>query len=190
MNDGPKFAYTFALLFFGAIFGAIGVLWTAARTVFYFGAFLCAVGMVVIFLDAVISARAGYWQMIGWASRDIAQLPDERFQVLGLTFPKVRVRWGVARAVQYFDDTNATMKQFKVFMQGSDAAQIYPERNCNAELPRSIWNEIRICLEDYGHIVRDSHAGSHSWLWTTPNTFANLRAFFGTYIDPHVRELE
>lgn len=190
MNDGPKFGYTFALLFFGAVFGAIGVLWQAARTVFFLGAVLCSVGLVVIWIDALVISRANYWQILGWAAKDISQLPDERFHVLGLMYPKIRVSVRDQRAVPFYDDTNATMEQFRIFINGSDAQQIYPERNCTAELPRSIWNEIRINLEDYGYILKESNAGSHSWLWTTPQTYNNIRSLYSKWIYRPIQKIE
>ena len=190
MNEGVNFGYVIGLLIFGVFFGVLGALVPVASTVFFGFSVLCIVGVLAILIIKLVESRGTYFWMLGQAAQKIASLPDERFQMLGLVYPKIRVRWPAGRAEVYFDDTNATMEHFKIFMAGSDSEQIYPERNCNAELPRLIWNEIRICLEDYGHIVTNSHAGPHSWLWITPQTYANLRAFFGVWIDPRIREVE
>ena len=190
MNDNISFSYVLGLLLIGAIFGIIGSSFENARGVFYSFATLSAVGVCVVFLIAIIDHRANFLFVLGRASEKVAKLNPDQFQALGLTFPKVRGRWPSGRAELYFDDTNATMEHFKMFMFGADAAQIYPERNCNAELPRWAWQEIRVCLEGYVYVVPDSASGNRSWRWANQNTYANLHSYFGVWIDPVVSELD
>lgn len=184
----PRFGNIFALCVLGALFGMIGALWMTARAVFYAFAVLCGLGMLAIYTIAVIEARAAYYYAVGSASEKIAHLDPQQFQALGLTFPRVRARWPAGEVALYFDDTNATIEHFRAFMGGASQDQIYPERNCNAGLPRWAWDEIRACLEGRGYVIPDSYAGNRSWRWATPQTYANLRAYFWRYLERAIPE--
>ena len=190
MSDYVNFAYVPGLIVLGALFGLIGGTFEAVRQVFYIFSALCGVGVFVVFGIAAIDHRANFLFVMGMASDKVAKLNPDQFQALGLMFPKVRGRWPGGCAELFFDDTNATMEHFRMFMFGADAQQIYPERNCNAELPVWAWQEIRVALEGHGYVVPDSAAGNRSWRWANPNTYANLHGYFSAWIDPVVEELQ
>ena len=189
------------ILVLGAFLGVIGRLWSGGSTVMYSFSTLCAVGVLVLYFRSLINGRGRYWELVSMAASKIADLDDHRFQVLGLTFPKVRVSWGGLRPSVMFDDTMATMDQFAVFLNGSDSRQVFPVRHWNGETkfrgrvvkldPKS-HAEILDNLIERGYVVKDSYAGSHSWLWEQIPTYRNLLNYWREWVveEKRVPEME
>lgn len=177
----------------GAVFGAIGVGWQRGGWVLYTAAGMCLVGVIVVFLSLIWQHEINRWTEIGFASEKIAMLDDHRFQVLGMTFPKVRVRWSNGlKPVPMFDDCEvATTAHLAIFLNGSDSRQVFPKRYWYGEkefrggivtLSDAAYKEILNNLIARRLVVKDSAAGSHSWLWKEMHTFANLRRYWHEWI--------
>lgn len=189
---GESNGLTIFLIIFGTILGALGAILEPARKPLYAFSVLCWLGVFAMYLGFLIDKRGWYLRFFGEAAQKVANLSDERFAALGREFPKLRLKWPNGVPELCFGDTNATLEHFKVFMFGSNATQIYPVRNCSDEagLPRWAWREIRAELEKSDLVIPESHAGNKSWRWQTPQTYHNLRAFFGTWLDPKIGELK
>lgn len=161
---------------------------TAALTIFFAGLYAYPTrwddawligGVIFGLLTASIVAlifveqRRIFYHSLAYFADSLSKLNPEQYQALGIRFPHLRIRWR-GEAIQYFEDTGATMENFARFMSDSSIRQISPERNWNGGPDRRAWAEIKGWLEEQGYIYQSSAAGNHSWLWRG-NTYAILK---------------
>lgn len=107
-----------------------------------------------------------------------ARLDDEGRAAVAFSFPYMRYRMKSGEVREYFEDTNVSIEQFRLFLKTSNGKYISPERDwSNADMPRWVWQEIFLWLQGNDYVVPDSAAGSHSWLWKG-NAYRHLMAYW------------
>lgn len=108
----------------------------------------------------------------------IGKLDDEARAMVAFEFPTLRYHMKRGEVRQMFEDTNVPIEKFRLFLQTSNSRYISPLRDwCTAEKPEWMHNEIRLWLEGREMVIRDSAAGSHSWLWSG-NSYQHLMAYW------------
>lgn len=108
--------------------------------------------------------RIAFYDSMTRFSEAIRQMDNDQWQALGIRVPALRVRWH-GRPVQMIEDTDITVDDLEGFMEDSTASQISPVRNWSNGIERRRWERIKSWLESQNYIVKNSAAGSHSWLW-------------------------
>jgi len=163
----PKLSHAIVAAVLCVLFLAIGGK-TQGRVAFAFniGALMFGVlFLVVVILLALEGLNHRVEVMTDWM-REFVKLDDEGRAAVAFVFPYMRYRMkrGVVR--EYFEDTNATIEQFRLFLKTSNDRYISPKRDWqSADMPEWAWLEIQGWLQDHDYILADSAAGSHSWLW-------------------------
>lgn len=185
--------HSVGFLFLGVIFGSVGTLLERAGVWFYVAGGICFLISIAVGFWVFWEHDIRRWDAIGFAAEKISRMDDHRFQVLGLAFPSVRGKWSNnLKPVIKFDDCEyATMEHFAIFLNGSDSKQVFPVRYWSGEkefkgktvaLSGNAYYEILQNLVDNGFVRKESAAGSHSWLWVTPETYTNLKKYWGDWL--------
>jgi hypothetical protein len=105
-------------------------------------------------------------------------MDDEARQALAYQFPAMQYHMKHGEVRAYFEDTNVPIDTFRLFLQTSNDRYISPERDWQTkEMPAWAHTEIRLWLEANDKVIRDSAAGSHSWLWKG-NSYKHLMAYW------------
>lgn len=183
----PSVGHAIGVLILGIILGVIGVFW--ASSVFTVAWIVCIVIVAVILIMLAWKSAENFWWIVGGAAEKLDKMQADRFECLGISLPKIRVKWTGSRAIQYYDDTDVPLVYFVRFMHGSDKKQVFPVRNCrNDWLPEWSWEQIRKNLEVHGFVIKDSAAGSHSWLWRNDTAYEKCWKHFEEFL--HTRTLQ
>lgn len=136
------------------------------ETTFYIGALFFALVTVLMLWRIIVRTHDDHIEVMERFARTYGALSDEARAAMAFQFPALRYRIRRGKVREFFEDTNVPIEQFRLFLQDSNRKYIAPERNWNtAERPRAAWTEIKEWLESGEHILPDSAAGSHSWLW-------------------------
>ena len=137
-------------------------------------AIITAVVLGILVLDAINQRVAVMTDFI----REFAKLDDEGRAAIAFEFPHMRYRMKAGKVREYFEDTNASLEQFKKFLETSNERYTSPERTWNtSEMPRWCWQEIMQYLQSKGYVIEDSYAGNHSWMWRG-NSYNHLMAYW------------
>lgn len=151
---------------------------TDSKYPWYAGAFFCGLLTVVIIWGLILETLNERVRVMSEFASTIYKLDDEARAMMAFEFPHLRYRMKGGEVREYFEDTNATIELFREFMKDSNSKYISPERNWGStEKPRWAWVEIKNWLQENGHIIPDSAAGSHSWLWNG-NAYQHLYAYW------------
>ena len=142
------------------------------------GAVIFAIMTAVIMALLVIEeANRRVEVMTDWMNA-FAKLDDEGRAAVAFSFPMMRYRMKKGEVREMFEDTNATIEHFRLFLKTSNDRYISPRRDWQTtERPAWAWDEIESWLEANGYILPDSAAGQHSWLWKG-NAWRHLMAYW------------
>ena len=194
MDYEPKVGHVAGFLFFGVILGALGGALAKYPKVsgVLVGSWIACLVIVGVFLITFIwKPVEQFWWTVGTAADKLEKMSSERFEVLGMSLPKIRVRWTGSHAVQYYDDTDVPLVYFQRFMKGADKTQIFPERNCREDwLPVWAWGQIKQNLEVRGWVIEESAAGNKSWRWRNDTAYEKCRKHFEEFLYDEIPELE
>lgn len=142
------------------------------------GAFIFALMTAAIMWWLFLEAANHRVEIITEWMREFAKLDEESRAAVAFTFPTVRYRMKRGEVREYFEDTNATIAQFRTFLQTSNEKYISPRRDwMTKERPAWAWEEIKGYLVSMDYILEDSAAGSHSWAWKG-NAYRHLMAYW------------
>jgi hypothetical protein len=175
----PRLLHSVALAFVCITMVALGA--------FVYGRVLAAVNIgavmfgimafVILVLVVFESWRENVRLMVDWMIA-FGSLDDEARAAVAFTFPTMRYRMKRGEVRGMFEDTSVPIEMFRLFLQTSNSKYISPERDwTTAEKPPWAWLEIKKWLEENEHIIPDSAAGSHSWLWNG-NAHQHLAAYW------------
>lgn len=143
-----------------------------------FGALLYLVMTIIILWMLVLKSYDEHWETLSEFAKVYNQLDDEARAALGFAFPTMAYRMKRGEVRGYFESTNVTIDQFRLFLQTSNDKQISPRRDWyTKDAPEWAWEEIKEWLEDKNYIIQDSAAGSHSWLWNG-EAYKHLMAYW------------
>lgn len=181
------------MLLLGALFGTLSVGFPAAGVVFFTLFVVCVLACLAILVVMIWEQSESHLATLGKSAVSINEMAPDRFIALGISLPKVRATWTGSEAILYFDDTDVPMLYFKMFMDGSDKQQIFPERDCReGGMPLGFWKMIRLNLESRGLVIERSAAGSHSWLWRQDVSYKlvynHYQKWFNFSVHEHVSE--
>lgn len=162
-----------------------------AITAWNVGALSMAVITAVILALLIMEALNHRVEVMTDFAREIGKLDDEARAMLAFEFPSMRYRMKKGIVREYFEDTNVSIETFRLFLQTSNERYISPRRDWQtAERPEWAWIEIEQWLEARDYIIKDSAAGSHSWLWKG-NSYRHLMAYWvGGRVQNLNREME
>lgn len=131
------------------------------------GAFIFAVMTATVLWMLIVENQAHVIDSMSRFAEALFKLDDEGRAALAFQFPAMRYRMRRGQPRPFFEDTNITIDQFRLFLGSSNSKYISPERDwTTTEKPRAAWVELRDWLEVNEYIIPDSAAGSHSWLWS------------------------
>lgn len=175
----PKLHHAFiAAVLCAVCIGMAGVTKGSVSTAFkvlalMFG-FMSVVVLVLLLMEGIngmVRAQTDWMDAFG-------KLDDEGRAAVAFQFPTIRYHMKRGEVREYFEDTQATIEQFRLFLKTSNDKYISPERDwSSADMPRWAWLEIFGWLEANDYVIRDSAAGSHSWLWKG-NAYHHLMAYW------------
>lgn len=179
MFDAPRISQAVWSAFACVLFIALGAyVPKRLEAACYIGAFFFAVLTAIVLWRVIVRTRDDHIEVMEQFARTYGALSDEARAAMAFQFPAMRYRIRRGKVREYFEDTNVTIEQFRLFLQDSNRRYIAPERNWNsAERPRGAWLEIKEWLEVNEYIQPDSAAGSHSWLWEG-NSYDHLMAYW------------
>jgi hypothetical protein len=175
----PRLLHSVALAFICIAMVALGAFVSGrVLTAMNIGAAMFGVmAFVILVLVVFESWRENVRVMVDWMIA-FGKLDDEARAAVAFTFPTMRYRMKMGEVRGMFEDTQVPIEMFRLFLQTSNSKYISPERDwTTAEQPRWAWLEIKGWLEENKHIIPDSAAGSHSWLWNG-NAFQHLMAYW------------
>lgn len=162
----PKLSHAIQLVFIALALFLVGGTWATDDQFF---AIQVTSGILLVFSVAIMfwlnnREQIAFYDALGRFSESIRQMDHDQWQALGIRVPALRVRWH-GRPVQMIEDTDITVEDLEAFMEDSTASQISPVRNWSNGIERRRWERIKSWLESQNYIVKNSAAGSHSWLW-------------------------
>jgi hypothetical protein len=179
MNEKPQYqprlmhAVLLVLLASGIILYAAQNLDDAGLTVGLIAGGLFYLGSFMVMAWLTNRERIAFYDAVSRLADRLSSLDADQWQALGIAFPSLRIHWS-GRPIQFVEDSNFTVDEFRRFMGDSNYRQISPMRNWNNGRDRRTWERIKNWLEAKGYIQHYSAAGNHSWLWKG-NTFHHLR---------------
>jgi len=136
------------------------------------------IAFLVFLWTHVMAANDNHWWILGNFADTYGKLDEESRAALGFQFPYLRYRMKKGRIGEYFEDTNATIEHFRLFLLTGNDRYISPKRDWyTKEQPEWAWLEIQDWLENNDYILADSAAGQHSWLWKG-NAYKHLCAYW------------
>jgi hypothetical protein len=175
----PKFSHVVVSTFLAiATMGASVWFSGVVATAFLIGSALLFLSAASLMYGIVMTINDERWSKMESFASTYSKLDEEARAALGFKFPYLRYRMKRGQVGEYFEDTNATVEQFKLFLKTSNDKYISPRRDWyTSTQPEWAWEEIKGWLEDGGYIKVDSAAGSHSWLWQG-NAYKHLMAYW------------
>lgn len=108
--------------------------------------------------------RIAFYDAVTRLAERLSELDPDQWQALGIAFPTLRIHWN-GRPLQFIEDSDFTVDEFRRFMEDSDFRQISPMRNWSNGRDRRTWERIKTWLEVRGYVHHYSASGNHSWLW-------------------------
>jgi len=142
------------------------------------GAFIFALMTALVMWMLVLQAYDARMEKMIELARLYSNMDTEARQAFSFQFPSMQYHMKHGEVRAYFEDTNVPIEMFRLFLQTSNDRYISPERDWGSkEMPRWAHEEIRLWLEGNDKIIRDSAAGSHSWLWKG-NSYKHLMAYW------------
>jgi hypothetical protein len=175
----PKFSHVVISTFLAIALMGCSVLFDGrVSTALLIGSGLLFLSAASLMYSIVMVVNDERWSKMESFASTYAKLDEEARAALGFKFPELRYRMRRGQVGEYFEDTSATIEQFRLFLKTSNDKYISPERDWNSkEMPRGVWMDIKEWLEGEGYILEDSAAGSHSWLWKG-NAYRHLMAYW------------
>ena len=175
----PKLHHAFiAAVFCAVCIGLAGVTRGSVSTAFKVLALISGFGSVIVLVLLLMEGINGMVRAQTDWMEEFGKLDDEGRAAVAFVFPQVRYRMKRGEVRGMFEDTNVPIEMFRLFLQTSNDRYISPERDwSSADMPRWVWLEIFEWLDAQDYIVRESAAGSHSWLWKG-NAYQHLMAYW------------
>lgn len=178
MSYAPKYHHAIVTIVLCVICMLLGARYQRYASAFNIGALGLAILTATIIALIVLESLNERVRVMTYWMDAFAKLDDEGRAAVAFEFPSMRYKMkrGVVRG--YFEDTNVPIDMFRLFLQTSNDRYISPLRDwCTKDMPEWAHNEIRIWLEDHEKVIRDSAAGSHSWLWSG-SSYQHLMAYW------------
>lgn len=142
------------------------------------GAFIFALITSVVLSLVIMDALNERVRVMTDFIDSFGKLDDEARAAVAFEFPSMRYVMKGGRVREMFENTQATVEQFREFLASSNERQVSPRRDwCTREKPEWAWSEIMDHLMSKGYVLEDSYAGNHSWLWRG-NAYRHLMAYW------------
>lgn len=168
MSYTPKYLHVILSVLLAVLLMGLSAIPASDRvaSVLMGGGFIVLLYSVVVMYGLVIGFNDSHWDTMRSFAETYSKLDNESRAALGFQFPYLRYRMKKGQIGEYFENTNVSIEQFRLFLKTSNDRYISPKRDWfTREKPEWAWLEIQAWLEDKDYIVADSAAGSHSWLW-------------------------
>ncbi len=162
----PRLSHAVMLVFLGCIVIAYAAVnfSDAVLTVSLLTGALCYLFSLLVMWWLTSRERIAFYDAVSRLADRLAELDPDQWQALGIAFPTLRIHWN-GRPLQFIEDSDFTVEEFRRFMDDSDFRQISPMRNWSNGRDRRTWERIKTWLEVRGYVQYYSAAGNHSWLW-------------------------